>query len=173
MNEPMLLELSLKNFVIIDKLSVQFGEGLNVITGETGAGKSLIVDALGLVLGGKSSADYVRSGEDEAEVEALFLIKDNKSVRERLTRAGIGSGDELVVKRVISRSGRGRIYINGSLSTSSILSHVSAGLVDVFSQHEHQSLLREENHIRVLDEFGGNGETLAKFQALYREWSEL
>lgn len=169
----MLLELSLKNFVIIDKLSVQFGEGLNVITGETGAGKSLIVDALGLVLGGKSSADYVRSGEDEAEVEALFLIKDNKSVRERLTRAGIGSGDELVVKRVISRSGRGRIYINGSLSTSSILSHVSAGLVDVFSQHEHQSLLREENHIRVLDEFGGNGETLAKFQALYREWSEL
>jgi DNA repair protein RecN (Recombination protein N) len=169
----MLLELSLKNFAIIDKLSVQFGEGLNVITGETGAGKSVIVDALGLVLGGKASADYVRSGEDEAEVEALFLIKDNQFVREKLARAGIDSGDELLVKRVIPRSGRGRIYINGSLSTSGILSHVSAGLVDVFSQHEHQSLLKEENHTRVLDEFGGNGESLARCQALYREWSEL
>src|ERR1700741_2051170 len=152
----MLLELSLKNFTIIDELSVSFGAGLNVLTGETGAGKSIIVDAINLILGEKASADLIKSEREEAQIEALFDIKRNRNLKDKLISLGFESrGDELVIKRIISRTGRGRLFINGSIATFLILERIVEGLIDIFSQHNHQTLLREERHLEVLDEFGG------------------
>lgn len=170
----MLLELSLKNFAIIDELSVRFGEGLNIITGETGTGKSIIVSAVNVLLGSKGSSDYVKTGADEAHIEALFSVGDSPKVRETLEAQGIPlEEDAVLIKRVISRKGRARAYINGSLATASTLSGVAAGLMDIFSQHEHQSLLKEENHLKILDLFAGNDAAVERLGALYREWKEL
>ncbi len=169
----MLLELSLRNFAIIDSLSVAFTEGLNIITGETGTGKSVIVDAIGLVLGAKGSADYVRSSAEAAQIEALFSVAANDAVRDRLAAKGFPvEGDELVVRRTIPLKGRGRIYINGSLATGADLAEVTRGLVDVFGQHEHQSLLREDNHLRLLDEFAAIAPLLDDYGEAYSRWME-
>ncbi|GBD39573.1 DNA repair protein RecN [bacterium HR37] len=177
----MLLGLNLKNFAIIDELSLEFGERLNIITGETGAGKSIIVDAINLILGDKASTDHIKSGREEAHIEALFDVSKNSIVRERLSNLGFEVKEgELIVKRVISRGGRGRVFINGSIATSSILEQVTEGLIDIFSQHEHQSLLREEMHLVVLDEFAGLSglrqkleELYSSYIALYRELEEI
>jgi DNA repair protein RecN (Recombination protein N) len=163
----MLLELTLRNFAIIDELSVSFGKGLNVLTGETGAGKSIIVDAINLILGEKASAEIVKSDKDEAQIEALFDIKGNIGLRKKLISLGFESkGDELLIKRIISRTGRSRLLINGSIATFLILEQIVEGLIDIFSQHNHQTLLREENHLEVLDEFG-------ELRSLFRRVSEI
>ncbi|GIW46361.1 MAG: DNA repair protein RecN [Deltaproteobacteria bacterium] len=170
----MLLGLNLKNFAIIDELSLEFGGRLNIITGETGAGKSIIVDAINLILGDKASADHIKSGREEAHIEALFDVSKNSIVRERLNNLGFEVKEgELVVKRVISRGGRGRVFINGSIATSSILEQVTEGLIDIFSQHEHQSLLKEEMHLVVLDEFAGLSGLRQKLEELYGSYSAL
>ncbi|MGE5445978.1 MAG: DNA repair protein RecN [Ignavibacteriales bacterium] len=170
----MLLELTLRNFTIIDELSVSFGEGLNVLTGETGAGKSIIVDAVNLILGEKASADIVRSDKDEAQIEALFDIKGNISLREKLVSFGFESeGDELLIKRIISRTGRSRLFINGSIATFLILEQIVEGLIDIFSQHNHQTLLREENHLEVLDEFGGLKSLSRRVSEIYQNATDI
>lgn len=170
----MLLELTLKNFTIIDELSVSFSEGLNVLTGETGAGKSIIVDAINLILGEKASADIVRSDKDEAQIEALFDIKGNTGLKERLFSFGFeAKGDELLIKRVISRAGRSRLFINGSIATFLILEQIVDGLIDIFSQHNHQTLLKEENHLKVLDEFGGLKSLSQRVSEIYRDSTEI
>jgi len=113
----MLLELSLANFAVIGRLMVRFGEGLNIITGETGTGKSIIVEAVNVVLGAKASGELVKTGQSEAHVEALFSVRNNPSFQEKLDSLGYGdSEDELIIKRIIPRKGRGRVYINGSLA---------------------------------------------------------
>ncbi|MEM7008280.1 MAG: DNA repair protein RecN [Thermodesulfobacteriota bacterium] len=151
----MLLGLSLKNFTIIEDLSLGLNKGLNIITGETGAGKSVIVDAINIILGDKASADNIKSGKDEAYIEALFDISKDGFVKERLEAAGFDtSTGELLIKRVIYRTSRSRVFINGSLSTITLLTQITQGLVDIFSQHEHQSLLRDENHLKIVDDFG-------------------
>ncbi len=151
----MLLGITLKNFTIIEDLSVGLNTGLNIITGETGAGKSVIVDAINIILGDKASADNIKSGEQEAHIEALFDISNDPVIKDRLETAGFDTtSGELLIKRTIHRSARSRVYINGSLSTISLLSQITQGLVDIFSQHEHQSLLRDDNHIKIIDEFG-------------------
>ena len=151
----MLLGLTLKNFTIIEDLSVGFSPGMNIITGETGAGKSVIVDAVNIILGDKTSPDNIKSGREEAHIEALFDISGDEVIKERLESSGFDtSTGELLIKRVIYRSARSRVFINGSLSTLTLLSKITRGLVDIFSQHEHHSLLREENHIKILDNFG-------------------
>lgn len=170
----MLLELTLKNFTIIDELSVSFSEGLNVLTGETGAGKSIIVDAINLILGEKASADIVRSDKDEAQIEALFDIKGNTGLKERLFSFGFeAKGDELLIKRVISRAGRSRLFINGSIATFLILEQIVDGLIDIFNQHNHQTLLKEENHLKVLDEFGGLKSLSQRVSEIYRDSTEI
>jgi DNA repair protein RecN (Recombination protein N) len=170
----MLLELTLRNFTIIDELSVSFGEGLNVLTGETGAGKSIIVDAINLILGEKASADIVRSDKDEAQIEALFDIKGNINLREKLVSFGLESeGDELLIKRIISRTGRSRLFINGSIATFLILEQIVEGLIDIFSQHNHQTLLREENHLEVLDEFGGLKSLSRRVAEIYQNATDV
>src|ERR1051326_9035756 len=117
----MLRELQIRNFALIDELELSFEPGLNVITGETGAGKTILMAALELAVGGKASAEVIRSGEDEAAIEAVFALPES-APRERLSSAGIdGGAEELLVRRALSRSGRNRIHLNGALSTLGIL----------------------------------------------------
>jgi DNA repair protein RecN (Recombination protein N) len=157
----MLTTLRISGFAIVDAIEVRFGPGLNVLTGETGAGKSILVNALHLVLGGRMSADVLRDGAEEAVVEALFELPPEHRVLARLESAGLpgsagrgaGGSAELLVRRVAARGGRGRAFVNGSLCTVSMLEDVLRGLVDVSGQHEHVSLLDPATHTELLDAF--------------------
>ncbi len=174
----MLAELRIKNFAIIDELSLSFSKGLNVLTGETGAGKSIILNAVHLLLGDKASEEWIRSSEEEASVEALFDITGNlemtKRVKEKIPQLqGSGEEDSLLVRRVISRTGRGKVFISGNLATLGMLSEVGEGLLSIYGQHEHQSLQRVETHIDILDEFGGLTGLREEFQKRYQEFISL
>ncbi len=169
----MLLELTLKNFTIIEDLSVGLSSGLNIITGETGAGKSVIVDAINIILGDKASPDNIKSGKEEAHIEALFDISSDEVIKERLKFSGFDiSSGELLIKRVIYRNARSRVFINGSLSTLTLLSTLTQGLVDIFNQHEHQSLLKEENHLKILDNFGEIANEVSTLREQYQNYLE-
>ncbi len=161
----MLAELNIRNFAIIDELQVAFDGGLNMISGETGAGKSIIIGAVGLLLGDRANADMIRSFEDAAVVEALFDIRGQDGLQGRIREMGFGDGGELVVRRVVSRSGKNRVYINGHLSSLASLAAIGESLINVCGQHEHQMILNAENHLDILDEFGG----LLPLRAAYRE----
>jgi len=169
----MLTDLSIKNFAIIDELNVAFTKGMNVVSGETGAGKSIIIGAVSLLLGDRASSDFVRSSENSAVVEALFDVSDNEDIRKKLREAGMGETGELVLKRVVSRGGRNRIYINGNLATLGMLSSLGESLVNICGQREHQVLLNAENHIDILDKFGGLMPLRAEFAGLYSDWQVL
>jgi DNA repair protein RecN (Recombination protein N) len=150
----MLLELSVQNLVLIERLSVELGEGFHVLTGETGAGKSMIVDALGLVLGGRASPDLVRKGEKEAEVEARFEVLPGSAAMAKLEEAGIPCDGEVVVRRVVAAEGRSRAFLNGRLSTAAQLAELGRDLCDISSQHESVSLTDPASHLAYLDAFG-------------------
>lgn len=167
----MLLGITLKNFAIVDDMAINFGSGLNVVTGETGAGKSIIVNAINFILGDRASSELVKSGEEEAQVEALFDISNDNEVMRRLGSLGIQTGGgEVLIRRVFSIGGKGRVYINGNLATIGMLGELTSGFIDVFSQHEHQSLLKEGNQLRVLDEFGGLTEACSSFSNLFQDY---
>ncbi len=169
----MILGLTLKNFTIIEDLSVGLSSGLNIITGETGAGKSVIVDAINIILGDKASPDNIKSGKEEAHIEALFDISSDEVIQERLKSSGFDiSSGELLIKRVIYRNARSRVFINGSLSTLTLLSTITQGLVDIFNQHEHQSLLKEENHLKILDNFGETANEVSRLREQYQNYLE-
>ena len=150
----MLLDLAIKNIAIIDTLQVTFQPGLNILTGETGAGKSIIIDAVNLILGGRASTDLIRSGEDEAQVEALFSLTEVPGVAAELADSGIEADGELVVKRTVSRTGKNRVFLNGSLATTAQLATVAPRLINIYGQHESQTLLRLANHLELLDGYG-------------------
>ena len=174
----MLLELRIRNFAIIDELSLSFSRGFNVLTGETGAGKSIILNAVHLLLGDKATEEWIRSSEEEASVEALFDISGNleitDSVKEKVPQLqGPGEEDALLIRRVISRTGRGKVFISGNLATLGVLSEVGEGLLSIYGQHEHQSLQRVETHIDILDEFGGLIGLREEFQEQYQEFISL
>ena len=169
----MILGLTLKNFTIIEDLSVGLSSGLNIITGETGAGKSVIVDAINIILGDKASPDNIKSGKEEAHIEALFDISSDEVIQERLKSSGFDiSSGELLIKRVIYPNARSRVFINGSLSTLTLLSTLTQGLVDIFNQHEHQSLLKEENHLKILDNFGETANEVSRLREQYQNYLE-
>ena len=154
----MLQELHINNFSIIDDASVQFGIGFNVITGETGAGKSIIINALSLSLGERAASECVRSGEKEALVESLFEIspkKFSKSVNEAIKDLGVSTDEILILKRIISSQGKNRAYINSSMANVQTLTDISRNIIDIHGQYEHQSLLTPENQLDLLDMFGG------------------
>ena len=163
----MLVELSIRNFAIIDELQVSFGDGFNVISGETGAGKSIIIGAISLLLGDRAAMDMIKSSEDMATVEACFNIAKTEILKEKLQEMGFHGGDELVIKRTISRSGKNRVYINGGMANLGVLSSVCGSLVNICGQHEHQVLLNKENHIDILDSFGGLHVLRREYQDLY------
>jgi DNA repair protein RecN (Recombination protein N) len=151
----MLRELQITNLAIIEKLHVEFDDGLNILTGETGAGKSIIIDAVNLILGGRASSDLIRSGAEEASVEALFDLSGRPALLENLSAAGIECDGELLVRRVVSRGGKNRVFIAGGLATTSMLSEISRTLINIYGQHESQTLLKTEHHLRLLDGFSG------------------
>jgi DNA repair protein RecN (Recombination protein N) len=150
----MLRELRISNFAIIDNLNITFSEGLNVLSGETGAGKSIIVGALGLLLGGRASVEMIRATADEAVVEALFEGEADGALGRKLDEWGVAGNDQLVIRRLISKSGKSRAYINSGIATLQMLNQLGAELIAVSGQHEHQTLLLVDKHIDMLDEFG-------------------
>jgi len=174
----MLIELRIKNFAIIDELSLSFSKGFNILTGETGAGKSIILNAVHLLLGDKATEEWIRSTEEEANVEAVFDISGNSEIKEKIQEKaphlqGAGEEDSLLLRRLISRSGRGKVFINGNLATLGMLSEVGEGLLSVYGQHEHQSLQRVETHVDILDEFGGLLGLREEFQKQFLEFVSL
>src|SRR6266478_3535813 len=150
---PGMLELlRVRAFAIIEELEVHLAAGFNVLTGETGAGKSILVDALHLVLGGRAQADSVRTGAEEAEVQALFRPRDSGECDARLQRLGLpAAGTELVVRRSVQREGRSRAWVNGALATAAQLQAATRGLLDISGQHEHVGLLDVALHLDLLD----------------------
>src|SRR5258705_6927964 len=149
----MLVELRVQNFVLIEHLELRLERGFNALTGETGAGKSIVIGALGLVLGGRAAPDLVRPGAAEAEVEALFDVSRAPLARERVAAAGLDAGDEVVLRRVVQSTGRSRAYLNGRLCTATQLSDLAPELVDISSQHQSVSLTDPATHLVYLDAF--------------------
>ncbi len=168
----MLLCLRVKNLAIIDSLEVELPAGLNVLTGETGAGKSILVTALSLVLGRRAAPEMVRTGASEAEVEALFDVSDHAAVRERAREMGIDADDELVLRRVIQGSGRTRAFVNGRLASASQLAELAKGLCDISSQHEHHTLVDAASHVHFLDAFAELGPLVEQMNQAHRTLSE-
>lgn len=152
----MLTELRIRNFAIIEQVTLPLGEGFNVLSGETGAGKSIIVGALGLLLGERASADLIRSGAEKATVEGVFDVSMIKGVAELADERGIEVEDDtLVLKREISANGRGRAWINGATVTATVLAEIGRQLVNLHGQHDAQTLLDAESQRKILDAFGG------------------
>lgn len=168
----MLRDLSIANFAIIDELHVSFEEGLNVISGETGAGKSILIGAVSLLLGDRAAADMIRTQADTATVEALFDIQGNRTLKEKLTGMGFAASDDLVIRRVISRSGKNKAQINGQMATLANLAAISESLINICGQHEHQEILCAENHIDILDAFGGILDAREEYTAVYDRYQQ-
>jgi len=169
----MLKSILIKNYALIDELAAIFSDGLVILTGETGAGKSIIIDALSLILGERASAEVVRTGADKAIVEGLFTIKGNEKVKSVLEENGLGHGDELIIRREVSAKSQSRCFINDSPTTLTVQKHIGDLLVDLHGQHEHQSILRVENHVDMLDDFGGLTGTVTDFQGVYKKLEDL
>jgi len=163
----MLSVLRVRNFAIIDELEVEFGPGLNVVTGETGAGKSILIHALELVLGAPSRSEVVRTGEDRAEVEALFEIGSDEVLQGLLSAAGMDADGELIVRRVVHARGRSRAYINGSLTPLKKLREFAPHLADISSQHLAHSLVDPRTHLRFLDAFAELAPTLVRMEEAF------
>lgn len=147
----MLQFLSIRHFSVIDSVELEFDPGLNVLTGETGAGKSILVEAVGLLLGGRASGDLVRTGEDAAAIEAIFE----------------SGGEEWLIRREVTAQGRSRAFVNGSLATAGALKALAERVIELHGQHEHQTLLNPSTHVAVLDAFGGHGALLAPTRAAF------
>ncbi len=151
----MLQELTIRNFAIIDDLNITFSDDLTVLSGETGAGKSIILNAVNLLLGSRANATLIRTGAEAAELEALFQITPKSDVANIMEQLGYDASEGLLVRRLISRNDNNRIYINGRLSTMHILNSITENLASISGQHAHQGLLKEDQHLLILDQFGG------------------
>ena len=169
----MLSSLTIRDFAIIDRITLELGPGLTVITGETGAGKSILISALNLVLGGRATTDVIRAGAEAATVEAVFDPGEAPELTARLADAGVALDGPLIVRRVLARNGRHRVYLNDTAVTLGTLAQVAGGLVDISGQHEHYSLLRTEFHLDLLDRMAGLGGLRAEVAAAYEAQAEV
>jgi len=167
----MLKELRIENLALIERLHVVFADGLIVFTGETGAGKSIVLQAIALLTGGRASASWVRTGAAQAVVEALFDCPEGQSVREALAAMGVEAADELLIKRVFSADGKSRFYLNGGLATARLIQSISEHLVSVASQHDHQQLLNPRCHLDFIDTVGELLAVRGQVAALFDQWS--
>ncbi|MBW2701500.1 MAG: DNA repair protein RecN [Deltaproteobacteria bacterium] len=176
----MLSYLAIRDFAIIDRLEVEFERGFSVLTGETGAGKSILVNALHLLLGGRASPDMIRTDAETAEVQAVFELGQKAPQRARLQALDMEAGDELCIRRVITRAGRNRIFVNDKPLTLAGLTGLCFDLLDISGQHEHVGLTDEDNHRGILDAFGALdeqriqvGEAVRRLQVLKQEQARL
>lgn len=177
----MIVELNISDFAIIDNIKITFDRGFNVLTGETGAGKSIIVEGISMLLGQRASREMVRTSKDKALLEGVFYVEYPERINKILEEYGIDAdpGNYLIITREIYSSGRTVSRVNGRNVTLNMLSNIASNLVEIHSQHEHQSLLDVDNHIRIIDSFGDSrfnslvDEVRAKYQELQKEKSNL
>ena len=170
----MLLNLSILDFVIVDKMSLDFKPGFSALTGETGAGKSILIDALSLALGQRNEGGVVRLHQDKADISAIFDIQNNNEVIDWLKENELESDNaELILRRVIHADGKSRAFINGKVSTLQQLKELGESLVDIYSQNSHHSLLKLSSQRQILDNFGGHSDLAAEVYLLYQAWHKL
>ena len=170
----MLLNLSILDFVIVDKMSLDFKPGFSALTGETGAGKSILIDALSLALGQRNEGGVVRLHQDKADISAIFDIQNNNEVIDWLKENELESDNaELILRRVIHADGKSRAFINGKVSTLQQLKELGESLVDIYSQNSHHSLLKLSSQRQILDNFGGHSDLAAEVYLLYQTWHKL
>lgn len=172
----MIQELTVQDFAIISNLTIPFKDGMTVLTGETGAGKSIIIDAMGLIVGGRGSADYIRDGAERCRIEGSFFVSDNEKVATFLEDNGIEPADgQLVIQREIYRTGRNNCRINGQLVTTKTLREIGPFIVDIHGQNEHQELMQVQNHLRLLDQYAPSDvkELKEMYQEKYQKYDEL
>ena len=170
----MLLNLSILDFVIVDKMSLDFKPGFSALTGETGAGKSILIDALSLALGQRNEGGVVRLHQDKADISVIFDIQNNNEVIDWLKENELESDNaELILRRVIHADGKSRAFINGKVSTLQQLKELGESLVDIYSQNSHHSLLKLSSQRQILDNFGGHSDLAAEVYLLYQAWHKL
>ena len=167
----MLKTLLIKDYALIENIEVEFGKGLNIITGETGAGKSILIDAMGLLLGERASTEVVRRGSEKSIVEGVFETSANKKLEQLLSANEIECNSELIVRREVSLKGTNRCFLNDTPVTLNLIKEVGDLLVDLHGQHEHQSLLRAETHIEMLDDFANLEKQLQEFREVSKQLS--
>lgn len=168
----MLLQLSVRDFAIAEQIDLHFEAGMTVISGETGAGKSILLDALGLALGDRATSDSVRHGADKADISAVFDISKIPEAQAWLQEYDLHHDNECILRRVISVDGKSRGYINGHPSPLQMLREIGEMLMDIHSQHEHQSLLKKETHRKLVDSFGDHQEQLERVRQLFHRWQD-
>ena len=169
----MIKSLLIQDYALIEKINVDFNAGLNIITGETGAGKTILIDAMSLLLGERASSDVIRKNADKSVVEGIFEVDKNKKVKSFLTENELEELPELIIRREISSKGSNRCFVNDSPVSLNIVKDLGDLLVDLHGQHEHQSLLKKETHINFLDGFGSNEELLRTYKWLYISLNKL
>lgn len=169
----MLIELRIRNFAIIEEAALTFGPGLNVLSGETGAGKTIIMTALGLLLGNRASPDLIRTGAKEAVVEGVFEIEGETPAPDAAEWLNEENPRELIVRRVIAESGRTRVTLNDHLATVQALARIGTSLVQIYGQHEQQALLQRDQHLTILDRHAGLDDALVQYSLLYGRVREL
>lgn len=173
----MLTLLHISNFALIDELRAEFEGGLNLLTGETGSGKSIIVDALGILIGGRLSSDMIKTGESRAFIEGLFSVERNRELEELLESAGIETDtngrNEIIIRRELAASGKNKIFVNNQLATQSLLRELRLYLVDIHGQGEQQTLLNPDAHLELLDAYAGTGDLRLETAARHRRWAAL
>ena len=169
----MLLSINISNYTLVESLEIEFTQGTTAITGETGAGKSLVLDALGMALGDRADTDTIRHGKERAEITATFDINTIDAAKAWLDANDFNSDDNCILRRIYTREGRSRGYINGQPSTMSQLQELGDMLTDIHSQHEHQSLLRKETHCRLLDEYAKAEDLASKVASEYSAWHKV
>lgn len=169
----MIKSLLIKDYILIEKIKVDFDSGLNIITGETGVGKSIIIDAMNLLIGEKASGDLVRTGAEKAIVEGIFDISDNQNVINFLGENNYDINDELIIRREMLKKGSSRSFINDSPAPLSHLKALGEFIIDLHGQHEHQSLLRTETHLKFLDNFGNLDKLIEEYRVHYNNLKKL
>src|SRR5690349_13928599 len=167
----MLQELVVENYAVVERLRVHFHAGLNLLTGETGSGKSIVVDALGLLLGGRASADMVRTGEGRARVAGIFDVRDQPAIRSLLEPAGLEVEDgELLIEREVLASGKSRAFVGSRPVAASLLKDLAPNLADIHGQHDQQLLFSPDSQRDMLDLFAEHRDVLDRAAGVYQEW---
>src|SRR4026207_2137907 len=169
----MLQFLNISNIALIDDMQVEFESGLNLLTGETGSGKSIIVDALGVLIGGRFTSELIKTGAERASIEGLFSVTTNPDLELLLANAGLEVTNELIIRRELSATGRNKIFINNQLATQSLLRELRPFLVDIHGQGDQQTLFNPQTHLELLDSFAISNGLRDEVAEAHRAWTDV